>query len=116
MGVEPFLLSSSLVGVLAQRLVRRRCPECMPKALMGCDNCSQSGYKGRVGIFELLHVDDTIRLAIKQRADAPEIRQIAMSMHGFLPLQDDGLRLVSSGVTTEQEIARVTASGHEELV
>lgn len=116
MGVEPFLLSSSLVGVLAQRLVRRRCPECMPKALMGCDNCSQSGYKGRVGIFELLHVDDTIRLAIKQRADASEIRQIAMSMHGFLPLQDDGLRLVSSGVTTEQEIARVTASGHEELV
>jgi general secretion pathway protein E len=116
MGVEPFLLSSSLVGVLAQRLVRRRCPECMPKSLMGCDNCSQSGYRGRVGIFELLHVDDTIRLAIKQRADASEIRQLAMRMYGFLPLQDDGLRLVSSGVTTEQEIARVTASGHEELV
>ncbi|MGA1273556.1 MAG: GspE/PulE family protein [Burkholderiaceae bacterium] len=116
MGVEPFLLSSSLVGVLAQRLVRRRCPECMPKSLMGCDNCSQSGYRGRVGIFELLHVDDTIRLAIKQRGDASEIRQLAMRMYGFLPLQDDGLRLVSSGVTTEQEIARVTASGHEELV
>ncbi len=116
MGVEPFLLSSSLIGVLAQRLVRRRCPSCAPRKLMGCGDCGHSGYKGRLGIFELLNVDDTIRLAIKQRADASEIRRIALTMPGFLPLQKDGVRLLSSGVTSEQEIARVTASGYEELV
>ncbi len=116
MGVEPFLLSSSLIGVLAQRLVRRRCLSCAPRKLMGCEDCGHSGYKGRLGIFELLNVDDTIRLAIKQRADASEIRQIALTMPGFLPLQKDGLRLLSLGVTSEQEIARVTASGYEELV
>jgi general secretion pathway protein E len=116
MGVEPFLLSSSLIGVLAQRLVRRRCPSCQPKALMGCDDCAQSGYKGRLGIFELMTVDEAIRSAVKQRADASDIRQIALGMPSFTPLQQDGLRLVRSGVTTEQEIARVTASGHEELV
>ncbi len=116
MGVEPFLLSSSLIGVLAQRLVRRRCPSCTPRKLMGCGDCGHSGYKGRLGIFELLNVDDTIRLAIKQRADASEIRRIALTMPGFLPLQKDGVRLLSLGVTSEQEIARVTASGYEELV
>lgn len=116
MGVEPFLLSSSLIGVLAQRLVRRRCPSCAPRKLMGCGDCGHSGYKGRLGIFELLNVDDTIRLAIKQRADASEIRRIALTMPGFLPLQKDGVRLLSLGVTSEQEIARVTASGYEELV
>jgi general secretion pathway protein E len=116
MGVEPFLLSSSLIGVLAQRLVRQRCQTCAPRALMGCDECGQSGYKGRLGIFELMAVDDAIRAAIKQRADASEIRQLALGMGSFLPLQQDGLRLVRAGVTTEQELARVTASGHEELV
>ena len=83
---------------------------------MGCDECGQSGYKGRLGIFELMAVDDAIRAAIKQRADASEIRQLALGMGSFLPLQQDGLRLVRAGVTTEQELARVTASGHEELV
>lgn len=83
---------------------------------MGCEDCGHSGYKGRLGIFELLNVDDTIRLAIKQRADASEIRRIALTMPGFLPLQKDGVRLLSLGVTSEQEIARVTASGYEELV
>ena len=116
MGVEPFLLSSSLIGVLAQRLVRRRCSSCMPRSIMGCDDCGQSGFKGRLGIFELLIVDDAIRSAIKLRGDASDIRRMALDMPGFLPLQRDGARLVSSGVTTEQEVARVTASGHEELV
>jgi general secretion pathway protein E len=83
---------------------------------MGCDDCAQSGYKGRLGIFELMTVDEAIRSAVKQRADASDIRQIALGMPSFTPLQQDGLRLVRSGVTTEQEIARVTASGHEELV
>ena len=83
---------------------------------MGCDDCGQSGFKGRLGIFELLIVDDAIRSAIKLRGDASDIRRMALDMPGFLPLQRDGARLVSSGVTTEQEVARVIASGHEELV
>ena len=116
MGVEPFLLSSSLIGVLAQRLVRQRCQSCGPRALLGCDDCGQSGYKGRLGIFELMAVDDAIRSAIKQRADASDIRQLALGMASFTSLEQDGLRLVRSGVTTEQELARVTSSGHEELV
>jgi len=103
MGVEPFLLSSSLLGVLAQRLVRRLCTVCHGK---GCNACAGSGYQGRTGIFELMTVSDPIRQAIKSCEDASQIRQRALS-EGLIPMQEDGIRLVAQGVTTEAEIRRV---------
>ena len=95
MGVEPFLLSSSLLGVLAQRLVRR------------VDASEPSGYRGRTGIFELLGVDDHIRAMIHRGASESEIREQALSS-GMQLMRADGERLVREGVTTEAEVLRVT--------
>jgi general secretion pathway protein E len=104
MGVEPFLLSSSLLGVLAQRLVRKLCTACQGA---GCDACSHSGYQGRTGIFELMVTDDTQRALIHSRASDAELR--AAALHGGMVLmRDDGARLVESGVTSPQELLRVT--------
>lgn len=128
MGVEPFLLSSSLLGVLAQRLVRRLCSSCkMPHATtekerqilglqgaeqaivyraVGCANCNQTGYKGRTGIHELLVVDETVRDLIHTGAGEQtvekEIRKHTAS------IRDDGLAKVLAGKTTLEEILRVT--------
>lgn len=109
MGVEPFLLSSSLLGVLAQRLVRRVCPSChgQEPAVLSCSTCGQSGFQGRMGIYELMLADDGVRAAIKDRADANELRAIAQRQ-GLRTLREDGLRLVAAGKTTEAELARVT--------
>ncbi len=104
MGVEPFLLSSSLLGVLAQRLVRKLCPHCQGK---GCAECSQTGYQGRTGIFELLVTDDRQRALIHQRASDAELRQAALNA-GMVLMRDDGARLVQSGVTSPEELLRVT--------
>ena len=95
MGVEPFLLSSSLLGVLAQRLVRK------------IDSNEPSGYKGRTGIFEMLVVDDTIRAQIHRGASEAEIRETAMAA-GMHLMRDDGERLVREGITTAEEVMRVT--------
>ena len=95
MGVEPFLLSSSLLGVLAQRLVRK------------VDASEPSGYKGRTGIFEMLVVDDAIRAQIHNGASEAEIRTTAMAA-GMQLMREDGERLVREGVTTEAEVVRVT--------
>ena len=95
MGVEPFLLSSSLLGVLAQRLVRR------------LDANEPSGYKGRTGIFELLTVDDRIRQQIHAQAPESEIRATAQAA-GMHLMRDDGERLVREGVTSAEEVVRVT--------
>ena len=77
MGVEPFLLSSSLLGVLAQRLVRKLCPVCAVRrrrgAAVGCDACGQTGYQGRTGIFELLVADDTVQSLIHNRAPESQL-------------------------------------------
>ena len=104
MGVEPFLLSSSLLGVLAQRLVRRICRDCQGK---GCANCGQTGYAGRTGVFEMLVTDDAIRAQIHNRASEAEIRNAALAA-GMTLMRDDGERLVREGITSREELLRVT--------
>lgn len=104
MGVEPFLISSSLAGVLAQRLVRTICKECKGK---GCPKCMQSGYKSRIAIFELMLIDDKIRGLITAKAPKEELRKQLQSS-GMLSLKDDGLQKVKEGITTVEEILRLT--------
>ena len=104
MGVEPFLLSSSLLGALAQRLVRKLCVFCQGK---GCDHCAQSGYTGRTGVYELLVADDAIRAQIHNSASEADIRAAAMA-GGMTLMRQDGERLVLSGVTAREELVRVT--------
>jgi len=126
LGIEPYLLASSLIGVLAQRLLRRLCPECAQaapagdfarlvpdkseaavKAAAGCASCRQTGYRGRLGIFELLLVDETIRRHIQARATAAEIA-IAAASGGMKTLREDGGAKVLHGVTSVDEVLRVT--------
>jgi general secretion pathway protein E len=116
MGVEPFLLASSLIGVLAQRLVRRLCPECRKVfvsdgatlySAQGCAACNRSGYQGRTGIYEMLLVDDALRRLVHDRASEQALRDYALA-HGMRTLRDDGLRWVRQGVTSLEEIVRVT--------
>ncbi|MYN04153.1 type II secretion system ATPase GspE [Pseudoduganella sp. DS3] len=111
MGIEPFLLSSSLLGVLAQRLVRKLCPSCKSfdgaqwKAV-GCEHCGHTGYQGRVGIYELLQTDDSIRAQIHDRSSEAEIRAAAQK-HGMSTMREDGERWLQQGVTTQAELLRV---------
>ena len=115
MGVEPFLLASSLLGVLAQRLVRRLCPPCKqpdptaPGAWrpVGCAQCNQVGYSGRTGIHELFYVDDAVRGLIHQGAGEQDLR-VAACRAGMFSLREDGERWVRSGTTAPEEILRVT--------
>lgn len=128
MGVEPFLLSSSLVGVLAQRLVRTLCAECReqrpattaelqflgePEAQVydakGCEACSQTGYKGRTGIYELVVVDDTIRQLIHDCVSEQELAKYARQHSPGI--RDDGKEKVLAGTTTVQEVLRVSLEG-----
>jgi general secretion pathway protein E len=104
MGVEPFLLASSLLGVLAQRLVRKTCTACHGQ---GCDSCHHSGYHGRQGIFELMVVDATMRSLIHERAPEASLREHALAT-GLVPLRQAGEALVAAGITTAQELWRVT--------
>jgi general secretion pathway protein E len=129
MGCEPYLFSSVLNGVLAQRLVRRICEACrVPKAAdtaqlaalgiaatgaeelfhgKGCDQCRGTGYRGRTGIYELLKITDDVRSLIVRKAPAGEIRENAIA-HGMLTLREDGWAKACAGVTTVAEILRVT--------
>ncbi len=132
MGMEPFLIASSLQGILAQRLVRKICENCkveyepgeaVRKALVsegfeeamdckfyrgtGCDECRYTGYFGRTGIFELLVMDEAIRELVLRKAPSDEIRQVAIE-HGMHTLLQDGLRKVLLGITTIEEVERVT--------
>ena len=104
MGIEPFLLSSSLLGVLAQRLVRKICTHC---AGAGCKQCAQTGYQGRTGIYELLVTNDAIRAQIHNHISEADIRAAALAS-GMTLMRDDGERLVQSGVTSREELLRVT--------
>ena len=128
MGVEPFLLSSSLVGLVAQRLVRLLCPECKSPhkpstnekrvlGLMeddihevflphGCNRCNHTGYVGRSGIYEVVLVDETIRNMIHDGAAEHEIENYARTR--FAGITDDGARLVLKGDTSLEEVLRVT--------
>ncbi|MBC7216353.1 MAG: Flp pilus assembly complex ATPase component TadA [Burkholderiaceae bacterium] len=104
MGVEPFLLSSSLLGVLAQRLVRKYCSACHGQ---GCDACGHTGYAGRTGVFELLVADETIRAQIHAQAPEAAIRASALAA-GMTLMRDDGERLIAAGITSREEVLRVT--------
>ncbi len=131
-GVEPYLISSSLIGVLGQRLVRKICPDCKtsygfdPKNLSnlgdeakkfktpitlyrgkGCKNCKQSGYLGRTGIFELLVINERIKQLISEKASTQEIRETAKKSYGMVSLREDGLKKVLEGITTLDEVNRV---------
>jgi general secretion pathway protein E len=117
MGVEPYLLASSLLGVLAQRLVRRLCPVCREKRVeedgrvhwhpVGCDKCGQSGYAGRRGVYELLLIDDEIRTLIHRNASDADILAAGRAQ-GMLTLREDAERWLASGLTSLEEVIRVT--------
>lgn len=117
MGVEGFLISSALLAVASQRLVRRICPECHGKGWLGeptpeeprgkrCRNCMGSGYRGRIAIFELMVINDELRAAINTRQDTSVINQIAKK-YGMRSLKEDGDLKVQKGLTTESEVMRV---------
>lgn len=118
MGVEPFLLSSSLLGVLAQRLVRKLCGHCAIPAQdatgentarnpVGCSECGYTGYQGRTGVFELLVADEHIRSLIHSKAAEAQIREAARAT-GMTLMREDGERLVAAGITSREELIRVT--------
>jgi type IV pilus assembly protein PilB len=131
MGVEPFMISSSLEAVLAQRLIRKICPSCRTpyepsEAVLaqlglspheigdknfyygkGCDSCNNTGYKGRKGIYELLEITDPIREMINQRAPTVVLRQKAIEL-GMVTLRADGLRSIYDGETTIEEVLKYT--------
>jgi general secretion pathway protein E len=112
MGIEPFLLSSSLLGVMAQRLVRKLCQHCkVPDGAqwkaVGCDKCGHTGYHGRVGVYELLETTEQIRAQIHNRASEADIRSAAQA-GGMLTMREDGERWLLDGTTTAAELVRVT--------
>ncbi len=113
MGVEPFLLSSSLLGVLAQRLVRKLCLQCkrVDDASLwhpvGCPQCSHTGYKGRTGVYELMVADEPVRALIHSHASEAELHKAAVAS-GLRPMREDGQRLVDQGITSLEEVVRVT--------
>src|SRR3569833_4102080 len=114
MGIEPFLLSSSLLGVVAQRLVRKLCPVCRRYDerdkqwhAVGCDKCGHTGYQGRVGVYELLLTTDEIRAQIHDRASEAEIRASGQR-NGMRTMREDGERWLADGTTTQAELLRVT--------
>ena len=134
MGIEPFLVASSLTGVLAQRLVRRVCKECRVKytptieelaklgmtrerfkalgggdvyRAEGCTACGKNGYRGRTGLYELLLVDDDIRQLVLKNVDSGTIKKKAMDK-GMLSLLDDGALKIANGETTIAEVLSVS--------
>jgi type IV pilus assembly protein PilB len=130
MNIEAFLISSTVVSVLAQRLVRKVCPNCSepykPTAAelqnlgyttddiigmpfqkgRGCSNCQHTGYKGRVGIFELLILNEFVRNAIIEMKTSQEIRQISIESAGLVTLLEEGIFIAASGITTIDEVLR----------
>ena len=127
MGVEPFLIASSVVGVVAQRLVRTVCPRCKepyppPPPLLatlslglqvtfyrgrGCQFCRDSGYRGRVGIYEFLVMSDPQRELVMARASAAELKRTALQ-EGMQELRVDGIRKAARGITSIEEVLRAT--------
>jgi type II secretion system protein E len=131
MGIEPFLVASSVEGLVAQRLVRRLCPACKkPRAVdhtflesvgfpmdrltegtiyepVGCEDCRNTGFRGRTGVYELIVINDAIRPLIVARASSADIKNTALR-EGMHTLRDDGWNKVLAGVTTIEEVLRVT--------
>jgi type IV pilus assembly protein PilB len=127
MGVEPYMIASSLVGIIAQRLVRKVCPFCaesgpmtdaelgiagvhfpMVKHAKGCRQCNNTGYKGRISIHEILMVDKNVRSLITNGASVEEIKQYAIENQGMMTLKQSALELVETGVTTVDELLKVS--------
>jgi general secretion pathway protein E len=108
MGIEPFLLASSLLGVLGQRLIRLSCKSCQGE---GCEVCGQGGYSGRAGIYELMQVTEPLRELIHGHASESDLRKQACA-DGMRTLTEDCQRWVDSGDTTREEMLRVTGSVH----
>ncbi len=104
MGVEPFLIASSLAGVVAQRLVRIFCADCKGK---GCKACHDGGYRGRMSINELMVVNDDIKSLIMDKASASKLAKAALK-GGMRTLREDGLAKVEEGITSKEEVFRVT--------
>ena len=118
MGIEPFLLSSSLLGVVAQRLVRKLCPHCKQHdggfwQAIGCDKCGHTGYQGRIGVYELLLTTEQIRAQIHNRASEADIRATAQQ-NGMRTMREDGARWLDDGTTTQAELLRVTGNASGE--
>jgi type IV pilus assembly protein PilB len=135
-GAEPFVIASALVGVVAQRLVRRLCIHCRrqytppPDVLralnlpeldaaaipfyksVGCDQCNHTGYRGRIGIYEVMRVTDKLRRLISTKAPEDQIREAAVA-GGMITLGEDGLAKVKSGITTAEELLRVVTEVRE---
>jgi len=131
MGVEPFLISSTLEAVLGQRLLRSICPQCratyQPSETLlsqlglsrrdigdkhfyygkGCDACNQTGYKGRIGIYELMKISDPLRELINERAPTVKLKEKAIQL-GMVTLRQDGLRSIFAGDTTIEEVLKYT--------
>ena len=130
LGIPGFLISSSLIGILAQRLVRVLCPRCkkeqpmrqdtlerwkaifgsqpLPKSFYadGCENCQESGYKGRIGVFELITVNENMRSMIADNAAESELR-VYLRENGFASLMQDGILKIEMGITSAEEVLRV---------
>jgi type IV pilus assembly protein PilB len=135
-GAEPYVIASALIGVVAQRLVRRLCVNCRrqytPPAdtlrslaiaesdasaipfykSVGCDQCNHTGYRGRIGIYEVMRVTDKLRRLIAARSPEPQIREAAVT-GGMISLGEDGLAKVKSGITTPEELLRVVTEVRE---
>jgi type IV pilus assembly protein PilB len=128
MGIEPFLISSAVDCIVAQRLVRMLCPHCKraqklsetvlaehglsgaePYEPVGCSRCGGSGYRGRVGLYEVMSVSEPIRALILERASVDRMVAIAQD-EGMRRLRDDGLYKVREGITSIAEIERITNS------
>lgn len=131
MGIEPFLVTSSVIAIIAQRLVRVLCPHCkevyvpdneslnnlgLDKSVLknnvfyrkkGCNLCMQTGFHGRTAIFEIMTVDDEIRKLVLKTSDANQINELAVK-YGMITLQQDGIQKVLAGITTTEEVLRVT--------
>jgi type IV pilus assembly protein PilB len=129
MGIEPFLISASVVGVIAQRLVRRLCTKCREKVLAseeekailnvniheelhvykekGCHLCANTGYIGRIGVYEILPIDQSIRQIINQRGTSDDIRSRALDQ-GLKTIRENSKRLVLNGTTTVEEMIRIS--------
>lgn len=105
LGVEPYLVASTVEAVLAQRLVRTWCRECRGA---GCDACRRTGYRGRVGIHELLVMSDALREAVQAGVDSATLRRLAEA-EGMRTLRIEGERLVAAGLTSREEVLRVVA-------
>jgi general secretion pathway protein E len=133
MGIEPFLVTSSIIAIIAQRLVRMLCPHCkevyvpdeetlanlgLDRSVLqnnifyrkkGCNLCMQTGFRGRTAIFEIMIVDDEIKRLVLKTSDANQINELALK-RGMITLQKDGIDKVLAGITTTEEVLRVTRS------